>query len=150
MTNLNGTLFPRERYIGFENLFNDLERIALQNKETYPKHNIVKTGEDSFEIQLAIAGFGKEDLQIELQNSILTVSGQHDDSDVNYIHKGLSTKRFTRSFRLSEYVEIEGADFRNGLLVISLKVVVPENKRPRLIPIGGEDSRELLTEENAG
>jgi molecular chaperone IbpA len=105
----------------------------------FPKHNVVKHSETEFAIELALAGYDQKDLEVELKEGILVVRGKKNEEAENskeYLHKGVSTRNFTKTFRLSEHVVVDGADFVNGLLVIKLKVVIPEEKRPRLIPIG--------------
>ena len=85
---------------------------------------------------MAIAGYKKEDLDVNVREGILIVTADVSKEEREYIHKGISAKKFRRTFRLSEHVVVNGADFRDGLLVINLKVVIPEEKRPRKIQIG--------------
>jgi molecular chaperone IbpA len=116
----------------------------MTENKLYPPHNVVKKDDINFSIELALAGYNKEQLTVEVKDGILVVSGgKEGDSEREYLHRGISAKKFTRTFRLSEHVVVDGADFIDGLLVIDLRVEVPEEKRPRLIPIGTE----LLTEE---
>jgi len=131
------TLFPRSAFVGFDHLFNELDRVTRHAQDSYPPHNIVKLTDDSKEylIELAVAGFSKDEVQVEVNDRTLTVRGEHQVKGREYIHKGISTKKFTRDFRLSEYVEVAGADMKDGILSIHLKVVVPEDQRPRLIQI---------------
>ena len=131
------TLFPRSAFVGFDHLFNELDRVTRHAQDSYPPHNIVKLTDDSKEylIELAVAGFSKDEVQVEVNDRTLTVRGEHVVKGREYIHKGISTKKFTRDFRLSEYVEVAGADMKDGILSIHLKVVVPEDQRPRLIQI---------------
>lgn len=131
------TLFPRSAFVGFDHLFNELDRVTRHAQDSYPPHNIVKLTDDSKEylIELAVAGFSKDEVQVEVNDRTLTVRGEHLVKGREYIHKGISTKKFTRDFRLSEYVEVAGADMKDGILSIHLKVVVPEDQRPRLIQI---------------
>lgn len=142
---------PRSAFVGFDHLFDELERLTVNAKDTYPPHNIVHKDDHHFDIEIAVAGFSKNDLVIEVKDGILSVLGEKADTRT-YAHKGISTRKFQRTFRLSEYVHITGADLQNGILVISLELVVPEEKRPRKIPIGQQrevithDTRQLLTE----
>lgn len=131
------TLFPRTSFVGFEHLYDELDRVARQATESYPPHNIVKLTDDSQEylIELAVAGFSEDELDIEVDDRTLTVRGEHKSKGREYIHKGISTKKFSRNFRLSEYVQVVGADLTAGILSIHLKVVLPEEKRPRKIQI---------------
>jgi len=133
------SLFPRSAFVGFDSMFDDLDRVSRNSGDSFPPHNIIKTGGDHYLIELAIAGFSEEELDIELKNRTLTVRGQHEDRGRKYIHKGISTKKFERQFRLSEYVEVTGADFRNGLLAVKLEVVIPDSQKPRKIKINSNE-----------
>lgn len=128
---------PRSAFIGFDNIFDELERITTSSAtDNYPPHNIVRVSENEYQLELAVVGFKEEDLELKQQDGILYVNGaKKDQSKVEYLHRGISGRAFKRSFRLSEHVEVKGADLRDGLLVINLERVVPEEKRPRLIPI---------------
>lgn len=130
------TLFPRSAFVGFDHLFDELDRAVKQANDHYPPHNIVKTGESDYQIEIAVAGFSREELSIEVKDRSLTVIGEHINRGREYIHRGISTKKFKRTFRLSEYVKVSGADLVDGILAVQLKVVVPEEMRPRIIPIG--------------
>tara|TARA_B100000497_G_scaffold127932_1_gene171840 strand:- start:2622 stop:3119 length:498 start_codon:yes stop_codon:yes gene_type:complete len=143
-------LFPRSAFVGFDTMIDELDRISRNSGDTFPPHNILKTGEDQYLIELAVAGFTEDELEIEVKNRTLTIRGQIKDSDRDYIHKGISTKKFERQFRMSEYVEVMGADFRNGLLAIQLEVIIPDSQRPRKVEINGSQtlSPQLLNEEN--
>jgi molecular chaperone IbpA len=139
--------FPRSHFIGFDHVWNEIERLSdMADNKLYPPHNVVKHDETSFSVELALAGYKKEELTIEVKDGILIVKGENEGQDREYLHKGISTKKFTRTFRLSEHVVVDGADFTDGLLVIDLKVVLPEEKRPRFIPIGATTDKQLLTE----
>ena len=138
--------FPRSHFIGFDHVWSEIERLSeMADNKLYPPHNVVKKDETHFSIELALAGYNKEQLTVEVKDGILVVAGGKSDGEIEreYLHRGISAKKFTRTFRLSEHVVVDGADFIDGLLVIDLRVEVPEEKRPRAIPIGGQ----LLTEE---
>jgi molecular chaperone IbpA len=135
MTDLK-TIFPRSAFVGFEKIMDELESVARHAQDHYPPTNILKTAEHQYLIELAVAGFSEDELDIEVKDRTLTVKGEHVAQGREYIHRGISTKKFSRSFRLSEYVEVKGAEFKNGLLAIELEVVIPEQMRPRKIPIG--------------
>lgn len=130
--------FPRSHFIGFDHVWNEIERLSeMADNKLYPPHNVVKKDETSYSIELALAGYKRDTLSIEVKDGILVVKGDSTgDPSTEYLHKGISAKKFTRTFRLSEHVVVDGADFVDGLLVIDLKVVLPEEKRPRFIPIG--------------
>jgi len=147
-------LFPQSSFIGFNHLASDLDFIAKHAGDNYPPHNIIKTGDDDYLVELAVAGFKQEELTVELKDQILTVSGEHVSKGREFIHRGISTKKFSRSFRLSEHVAIHGADLKDGILAIELKYSVPEEMRPRVIPIGNKEEskndKELLVEDLQG
>ena len=151
MTGLQ-TLFPRSSFVGFDHLFNELEWTAKHAQDHYPPHNIIKQGDEQYLIELAIAGFTKEEISVEVKDRTLTVKGEHVSKGREFIHRGISTKKFKRTFRLSEYVEVHGADLVDGVLAIDLKIVVPEEMRPRKINIGKtseetkNDTRQQLNE----
>ena len=130
---------PRSLFVGFDGLFEDLERIhasARSGNDNYPPHNVVKIDEEKFLIELAIAGFKKTDIDIELKDGILKVKGEVEPSEREYAYKGISSRKFEKSFRLSEFVVIDGADLEDGILVVYARVELPEEKRPRKIEIG--------------
>lgn len=150
MTNLAfGKVFPPS-FVGFDRLFDELERFSSVEQPTYPPHNIVKTGEDRYVVQLAVAGFSQDNLEIEVNDNVLTIKGEIKDKDpegYDFIHKGISARKFKRSFTLNEYVEVKGSELVNGILTIGLQRVVPEEKKPRKIEIGsGAAQQELLFE----
>ena len=128
-------IFPRSAFIGFDHLFNELDFATKHAHDHYPPHNIVKESDLEYLIEIAVAGFSMDDLTIEQKERSLTVTGERKSKGREVIHRGISTKRFKRTFRLSEYVEITGATLRDGLLAISLKIEIPEEKRPRQINI---------------
>ena len=130
------TLFPRSSFVGFDHLLNELDHVARHANDHYPPHNIIKTGDTNYLIELAVAGFSREELSIEVKDRTLTIIGEHVAKGREYIHRGISTKKFKRTFRLSEHVQVHGADLVDGVLAIELKYVVPEDQRPRKITIG--------------
>jgi molecular chaperone IbpA len=139
-------LFPRASFVGFDSLLNELSNAAQQANEHYPPHNIVKISNTDYLIEMAVAGFARNELDIEVKDRTLIVSGEHEGKGREYIHRGISTKKFKRTFRLSEYVEVYGANLEDGVLSVELKVVVPEEMRPRKISI--EDKRNDTTHNN--
>ena len=130
---------PRSLFVGFEPLFDELERIhssARSGNDNYPPHNIVKIDEENFQIELALAGFNSETVEVEVKDSILKVTGLADKDEREYAYKGISSRQFEKSFRLSEFVVIDGADFQDGILVAYARVEIPDERRPREIKIG--------------
>jgi len=130
---------PRSLFVGFDVLIDDLERIhsSARSGDNYPPHNVVKVDNENYLIELAVAGFTEDDLSVEVKDGILKISGEiKDQGDTEYVHKGISSRKFEKSFRVSEFVVIDGANLRDGILVVNARVEVPEEKRPRKIEIG--------------
>jgi len=124
--------------IGFDRLFTDVERrFANQVQTNYPPYNILKHDDDLFEIEIAVAGFDKEDISIEVDQNQLTIKGQRiKEEDVSmYLHRGLAARDFERSFTLAEHMEVGDAELTNGILRVKLTRIVPEALKPRLIAI---------------
>jgi molecular chaperone IbpA len=152
MTKAN--LLPRNAFLGFDHIFDQLENIHSHAKDTYPPHNVVKHDAYHYEIELAVAGFSKEHIDIEIKDHVLTIKGDRPMRRPQelYVHKGISARNWSKSFRLSEYTEVVGADLVDGILTVNLKVILPEEKLPRKISIGNNEvkndnnSAELLTE----
>jgi len=141
--------FPRSHFIGFDHVWSEIERLSdMADNKLYPPHNVVKHDDVNFTVELALAGYSKDDLTIEVKDGILVVTGDKSSEEREYLHRGISSKKFTRTFRLSEHVVVSGADFVDGLLVIDLKVEIPKEKLPRAIPIGKtKGKKQLLTED---
>ena len=136
------TTFDRNKFIpysiGFDNLFDRLFDIDLESSGTYPPYNISKVDDNNYIIEMALAGFNKDDIEVELADSELTVrSKKREDSnkDVNLIHQGISHRSFNRKFTLSEEILVKNAEMKNGMLIIKLEKFIPENKKPKLISI---------------
>lgn len=135
------TLTPLLRNsIGFDRFGEVFESIL--NSDTladgYPPYDIEKRGEDEYAISMAVAGFQREDLSIEVHNNQLTIKGRLEDRErdgVEYLHRGIATRAFEHSFRLAEFMRITGADISNGLLTVRLVRELPEEQKPRRIPI---------------
>lgn len=126
--------------VGFDHLLSTLQEFEeIAKPSTYPPYNIVKFDEDNYQIQIAVAGFGPDELDIEVKENRLTVNGEIRSaytSDVQFLHHGLASRDFSHSFRLSDTVVVKTADIVNGVLKIDLENVLPEEKKPRKIPIG--------------
>ena len=134
---MTGTFaFPRNAFLGFDHIFDQLENIHKHSKDTYPPHNVVKIDDEKFLIELAVAGFKENDINIELKDGILKVKGEVEPAEREYAYKGISSRKFEKSFRLSEFVVIDGADLKDGILVVYARVELPEEKRPRKIQLG--------------
>lgn len=139
MSNVSLTPLFR-RSIGFDRL-NDLFDYAMQSDTpNYPPYNIKKTGDHHYRIVVATAGFAEEELMINLENQVLTILGkpaeERTDNTIEFLHKGIARRSFKLSLRLDEHIEVQHADYENGLLKIDLQRIIPEEKLPRQIPIG--------------
>ena len=135
----NNLNVPRSLFVGFDTLFEDLERIhqsARSGTDNYPPHNIVRIDEEKFLIELAVAGFKEDDVNVEVKDGILKISGAMEKDERDFAFKGISSRKFEKSFRLSGFVVIDGADLKDGILVVYARVELPEEKRPRKIEIG--------------
>jgi len=143
MVNMVNT-FP-STMVGFDRLFDEIESQLNRSTDGFPKHNVIKHNDYEYTIQLAVAGCSEDDLTIESKENNLIVTGaKRDDSDLNYVHKGITTKDFSRTFRLAEHTVVDGANLEHGILSIDLRVEIPEDKKPRTIPIGKTTKRKLL------
>lgn len=130
--------------IGFDR-FNDLFESALRNDAgtSYPPYNVEKHGEDEYRIVIAVAGFQEEDLELQVERGVLTVTGgkrERNAAEVTYLHQGIAQRGFKLSFRLADHIEVKAADLANGLLNIDLVRIVPEEAKVKRIPIGGQPS----------
>ena len=135
---MTGTfVYPRNAFLGFDHIFDALENIHTHANDGYPPHNVIKYDSMKYDIEMAIAGFNKKDIHIEVKDHILSIKGDREKrrEEDAYVHKGISGRKFQKSFRLSEYTEVDGADLKDGILTVNLKVVLPEEKRPRKITI---------------
>ena len=139
--------------IGFETIFDRLREAseALPKIPAYPPYNIKKIDDEHFVIEMAVAGFGKTDLDIELKDDTLTISGSHDADDKDYIYQGIANRAFTRKFTLADTVVVKNAELVNGLLKIALERFIPEEKKAKKIdimdPFGIQaTTKQLLTE----
>lgn len=135
----NNLNVPRSLFVGFDTLFEDLERIhqsARSGTDNYPPHNIVRIDEEKFLIELAVAGFKEDGINVEVKDGILKITGEMDKDERDFAFKGISSRKFEKSFRLSEFVVIDGADLKDGILVVYARVELPEEKRPRKIELG--------------
>ncbi len=137
------------RSIGFENIFRELDSFASEKMESYPPYNIVKSGDD-YRIELSVAGFSEKELNVEVEESTLTISGRKDKSDSEYLHKGIAGRSFVRKFTLAADLIVKGANIVDGILVVNMQLVIPDEKKPRTINIGKgetlESEPELLNE----
>ena len=131
--------------VGFDNMFDHFERMfdgdvaTFQTQVNFPPYNIVKTGDFTYDVELALAGFSKDDITVDYADNLLTVKSvkkekSEDDKD-GVLHRGISKRMFSKAFTIADDVEVKGAELKDGLLKISLERNVPEGKKPRNIEI---------------
>ena len=149
MRNIDFTPF-RHSTVGFDRLFDLLESsIPSQLGDNYPPFDLVQEGEDRYRITLAVAGFRPDEIDVTAQQNLLIVSGRKNDGDgTRYIHRGIAARAFERRFGLADYVQVKGAELRDGILSIELQREIPEAMKPRKIEIGG-GTRRLESESSA-
>jgi molecular chaperone IbpA len=147
MTNKALSIFNQLRpvTVGFDNVFDHFERMMDDHnfnemvRYNYPPYNIVKTGDYTYDIELALAGFNKKDIDITMEDGILniksSVEATKDKDEDGVIHKGIAKRYFSKSFTIADDVEVKGAELKDGLLKVSLERIVPESKKPRTISI---------------
>jgi molecular chaperone IbpA len=123
--------------IGFDRIFNDFENRAHQSTTNYPPYNVIKHDDNSFEIEVAVAGFDREDVTIEVDQDQLRIKGQRKQTEDTreYLHRGLAAREFERQFTLAEHIIVGDAELTNGILRVKLTREVPEALKPRLIAI---------------
>ncbi len=137
----------RRSTVGFDRLFDLLEGQArLNSGDNYPPFNIERRGEDTYRITLAVAGFRSEDLDITAQQNLMVVQGRKKDevSEGEMLHVGIANRGFERRFELADYVRVDNADLKDGLLVIDLVREVPEAMKPKKISIGAQKALEVV------
>ena len=148
MTNKAISIFNQLRplSIGYDDVFDHFESMFNHQYDSisqpnYPPYNIVKTGKYNYDIQVALAGYGKKDVDVSFENSVLTIKSVKDkdeeevkDND-GVLHKGIAKRMFTKSFTIAEDVEIKGAELKDGLLVVSMERIIPDHKKARTITI---------------
>ena len=131
-------LFRDPFFIGFNREVDRFARIhSHASTASYPPYNIITDGEDKFTIEIAVAGFSKADLDVRVQDETLIVKGELKDEtkEINFVHKGIAGRKFTREFALGEFIEVIGAEVEDGLLKIALERILPEEKKPKVIKI---------------
>ena len=148
MTNKAISIFNQLRplSVGFDDVFDHFESMFNHqydsiNVPNYPPYNIIKTGKYTYDIQVALAGYGKKDVDVSFENSILTIKSikDKDEKEVEdndgVLHKGIAKRMFTKSFTIADEVEIKGAELKDGLLIVSMERIIPEHKKARTIKI---------------
>jgi len=140
--------------VGFDRLAQLLDDVASFEAPTYPPYNIERIGEDEYRVTMAVAGFGTDDINIEVKQNVLTVTGKKSDKQETrgeFLHQGIAQRAFERRFQLADFVQVEGAELNNGLLHIALRREVPEAMKPRTIAVksAGNDSAKTIENKKA-
>jgi len=125
--------------VGFDSLLDRLFDTDIHSTGGFPPYNITKTDDYNYSIEMALAGYSKKDLEIELKEGILSISSKENeeklDEETTLIHKGISHRHFKRSFTLSDEMKVKDAKMKDGMLVISLERIVPDHKKPQMIEV---------------
>ena len=129
--------------IGFDRLANALESANRVDAGGYPPYNIESTGEDKYRITLAVAGFGTDEIEIETKDNLLKVAGHKkaDVADRKYLHRGIANRDFERTYQLADYVRVDGAELKDGLLHVDLVREIPDAMKSRRIEIRSQDDK---------
>jgi molecular chaperone IbpA len=129
-------LFNDPFFIGFNRDLARLNSAHQTNSNSYPPYDILKLDEDTYRLSIAIAGFTKDDIDVSVDNGTVVIKGEITEViDAEVVHKGIASRKFARSFALGEYMEVTGADLKDGMLNISIDRVIPEDKKPKVIKI---------------
>lgn len=129
--------------VGFDRMFDNLHR-SVANVSNYPPHDIVKHSETSYTIEVAVAGFKEVELEVAVEDNILTIKGNKvDRPEREYLHNGISNKAFTKVIPLAEHVVVKGASYEDGLLIVNVEIEVPEMLKPRKIEIASKAPKQI-------
>ena len=137
------SIFSSPFMLGFEEFERTLDKISRNGSDSYPPYNIEQLAETDFRIVIAVAGFTMDDLSVQIEQNQLVVRGKRqgkEDEDHVYLHRGIATRQFQRSFVLAEDIEVEGANLENGLLSINLKKILPDITIQKIKIKGGDDN----------
>lgn len=139
-------------FVGFEDQINKIQKIhddLTKNIPNYPPYNIRKTGDNTYTIEMAVAGFGQSELDIEIDGGKLIVRGNVSaENEANdYVFKGIANRAFTRSFAIDDQIEVKDAELFNGMLKIALERLIPEDKKPKKVAVKTKGQKQMLTEE---
>jgi len=142
-------------FIGFDDQFNRIAKLhddMTKHIPNYPPYNVKKTGDNTYQIEIAVAGFAKHEIDVELANDQLVIRGQTQDDNSDYVFKGIANRAFTRTFAINDQIEVKDAEMLNGMLKIALERIIPEHKKPKKIEVQEREKTakakkaELLTE----
>ena len=137
-------------FVGFDEQFNRMQKLhsdLAKNIPNYPPYNIKKTGENTYVVELAVAGFSKSEIEIEIDEGKLVVRGNTtEDQNCDYLFTGIANRAFTRSFALNDQIEVKDAELFNGMLKVFLERIIPEEKKPKKIEVKTKGEKQFLAE----
>lgn len=140
-------------FVGFDDQLNRMAKLhddVTKNIPNYPPYNIRKTGDNTYVIEVAVAGFAKSDIEIEFDDGKLIVRGEttsaEDEDNGNFLFKGIANRAFTRAFALDDQIEVKDAEIFNGMLKVFLERIIPEHKKPKKIEVKSKGDKKLLQE----
>ena len=154
-TNRRGLVFNADPFknstVGFDPLFDQLSSLSDFDAPSYPPYNIRKIGNDGYELEMALAGFSKSDVNVEVKEDTLTVSASKEgkDEEDSFLHRGIANRSFRKTFQLADYVSVSNAYYTDGLLHIDLERELPEAMKPRSIKINNTESSVSSSNNNA-
>ena len=126
----------RNLTVGFDNIFDQLSALSHFETPNYPPYNIKKVDKENYQLEMALAGFSKDDIEVEAKENTLSVSAKSSDKyDDSFVHRGIAQRAFKRQWTLMEHLEVQDAKFKDGVLVVDMKLNLPEEKKPRTIKI---------------
>ena len=129
------------QFVGFDTLFEELNAMADRKEPNYPAYNIAKDDDVHYRVEVALAGFSREEISIQTEKGILTIEASKAEERGNYIHQGIAKRAFSKMFRLAEYIKVEDAQFVDGILTVALYREVPDADRPKQISISTKSKR---------
>ena len=140
-------VFPRNAFLGFDHIFDALQDIHMHANDGYPPHNVVREEDNKYVIEMAVAGFGQNDIEITLEDNKLIIEGKvaNDEDAGDYLWKGIAARHFTRTFMIQDAVEVKNAAYLNGMLRIFLDRIIPEHKKVK-IEVETPDTKQFLRE----
>ena len=130
--------------LGYDKFFDEIEKLLNVDIQkpvsNFPPHNILKLDDSRYLLEMAVAGFSKDEIEISVKDGTLTVKGEkkEKDSEYQYIHRGIATRYFTKTLSIADTIEVKGAEFKDGILRVGLENIIPEHKKPRKIEIGSD------------
>ena len=129
------------QFVGFDTLFDELNEMAARKESNYPAYNIAKDDDEHYRIELALAGFSSDEISIQTEKGVLTVTTEKAEDKGNYLHQGIAKRGFAKAFRLAEYIKVDNAQYVDGILTIFLRREIPEADRPQQIAINASPKK---------